>query len=151
MFRPPSVAIFRKEFFEEILQRTLKQSANIKCQVAGKSLKSMLKYKILIQLFVLGCVLMCGVRWHHPKWCCCCVCWFRCVTQSRWYCFLLVAPVATTGTSPGPEHVMQYAEVHRTPYFFLPFTMSSPQQLLFERQRSCNSHCFGPSRCTLQY
>jgi len=61
MFRPPIVAIFGKEFFEGILHRTLKQFANMKCQVAGKSLKSMLKYKILIQWFVLDCVLMCCV------------------------------------------------------------------------------------------
>jgi hypothetical protein len=56
MFRPHTVAIFRKEFFEGVLQRTLKQFANIKCQVSGKSLKSMLKNKILIKLFVLSCV-----------------------------------------------------------------------------------------------
>jgi hypothetical protein len=35
----------------------------IKCQVSGKRLKSMLKYKILIKLFVLRCVLMCSV-WY---------------------------------------------------------------------------------------
>jgi hypothetical protein len=62
-FRPPIVVIFRKEFFDGILHRTLKQFANIKCQVSGKSLKSMLKYKILIKLFVLSCVLMCSV-WY---------------------------------------------------------------------------------------
>jgi hypothetical protein len=61
MFRPPIVAIFRKEFFEGILHKTPTQFAYIKCQVASKSLKSMLKNKILIQWFVLGCALMCSV------------------------------------------------------------------------------------------
>jgi len=83
MFRLPFVAVFREVFLKDVLHRTLNSLQIRQGKFYVKGLKCILRYRVLIKLFVLNCVFeyfvcvcVCVCMYVYMYVFCVCVCMY---------------------------------------------------------------------------